>query len=161
MAAIPRWQIRGLILQIASSDSRNLCQKHQNITHWCIVMFQIKTALDPLDMKSKWRLFQNGVWHVTTSRSVTEYCMKVMKFSTVIAITISNQMQIVRNYSFRIWPRCQDGRHFLFISCHFYNSFVEVVIFYAETHLTLRYKIWYGGIISWRKKAVKFRLILP
>merc|ERR1711893_112668 len=53
-------------------------------------------------MKSKWRLFQNGVWHVTTSRSVTEYCMKVMKFSTVIAITISNQMQIVRNYSFRI-----------------------------------------------------------
>ena len=92
MAAIPRWQTRTLILQIASLDSRKLCQKCQTFTHWCNVMFQIKTDVDPLDMKSTWRLFQNGVWCVTMSRSVTEYCAKLMKFGTMIAITISNKM---------------------------------------------------------------------
>ena len=92
MAAIPRWQIRGLILQIASSDSRNLCQKHQNITHWCIVMFQIETDIDSYDVDSKWRLFQDGVRLGTVSKTLTENCAKLMKFGIKIAFIISNKM---------------------------------------------------------------------
>ena len=70
------------ILQIPSLYCRKQWQKCQNITHWCDIMFQTRTDMDPFDMKSKWRLFQNGVCRATISRSATEYCVKWMKFGT-------------------------------------------------------------------------------
>ena len=112
MAAISRWPCRTLILQIAFLDSRKLCQKCQNITQRCIVMFQIKIDMDPFDMISTWRLFQYGVWRVTISRSVTGNYANFVKFSTVIKLAISNKIQVMRYYNCLIRPRFQDGRHF-------------------------------------------------
>ena len=145
MAAISRWPSRMLILQIASLDSRKFCQKCQNVTQKCIVMFQIKVDMDPFDMISTWRLFQYGVWCVTMLRTLTGYYAIFIKFGTVITLTISNKMQIIRDYTFLIWPRFQDGRHFPklenFIERHFYNSFVEAARFFVGTLHTLTYKI--------------------
>ena len=68
------------ILQIASLYCRKQWQKCQNISYWCDIMFQTRTDMDPFDMKSKWRLFQNGACRATISRSATENCVKWMKF---------------------------------------------------------------------------------
>ena len=68
--------------------------------------------MDPFDMISTWRLFQYGVLCVTMLRTLTRNYAIFIKFGTVITLTISNKMRIVRDYTFLIRPRFQDGRHF-------------------------------------------------